>query len=235
MLGLLWRDSFESSEKLPMHPYRVGDDSTHAHTTHTTYAHTTHTTRTTLAYKYIYDHSCFQGFGQQFFSSRPQYAILGIGIVAVTSLPSSAVFGGRLKRPSPCRIRSASSRDWVCGLRETSEKCANFCILGVIRPSNSWILLGICMQSLTEKTYIIWENMYFQIGIISKLASYFVPTTLFHGHTSKCLAYCAHRATDCCVVAFRYRILRSNTFFCSSVRGLRRTFPAQHHYTHCPC
>ena len=33
------------------------------------------------------------------------------------------------------------------------------------------------MQSLNEKN--IWENMYFQIGIISKLASYFVPTTLF--------------------------------------------------------
>ena len=55
----------------------------------------------------------FQGFGQQFFSSRPQYAILGIGIVAVTSLRSSAVFGGRLKRPSPCRIRSAPGRDRI--------------------------------------------------------------------------------------------------------------------------
>ena len=66
------------------------------------------------------------------------------------------------------------------------------------------------MQSLNEN--IIWENIYFQVGIISKLASYFVPSTLVHGHTSKRLAYCARRTTDCCVVAFRYRISRLNTF-----------------------
>ena len=35
------------------------------------------------------------------------------------------------------------------------------------------------MQSLNEKTYQEWENICFQVGIISKLASYFVPTTLF--------------------------------------------------------
>ena len=33
------------------------------------------------------------------------------------------------------------------------------------------------MQSLNEKN--IRENIYFRVGIISKLASYFVPTTLF--------------------------------------------------------
>ena len=43
---------------------------------------------------------------------------------SVKSLRSSAVFGGRLKRPSPCRIRSASGRDRVRGLSETSEKRA---------------------------------------------------------------------------------------------------------------
>ena len=44
---------------------------------------------------------------------------------SIKPLRSSAVFGGRLKRPSPCRIRSAHGRDRVRGLSETSEKCAN--------------------------------------------------------------------------------------------------------------
>ena len=63
------------------------------------------------------------------------------------------------------------------------------------------------MQSTNEKN--VWENIYFQVGIISKLASYFVPTTLFsrsHLEASGLLSY------DCCVVAFRYRISRLNTF-----------------------
>ena len=67
------------------------------------------------------------------------------------------------------------------------------------------------MQSLNLK--ILWENIYFQVGIISKLASYFVPTTLFFlVTTSKRLAYCARCTTDCFVVAFQYRIISFNTF-----------------------
>ena len=66
--------------------------------------------------------------------------------------------------------------------------------------------LGIC-TALNEKN--IWENLCFQVGIISKLASYFVPTTLFswsHLEAFDLLSY------DCCVVAFRHRISRLNTF-----------------------
>ena len=58
----------------------------------------------------------------------------------VKSLSSSAGFGGRLKRPSPCLICSVLGRDRVCALSETSEKCGKNCILGGIRPSYSWIL-----------------------------------------------------------------------------------------------
>ena len=55
----------------------------------------------------------------------------------VKLLRCNAGFGGRLKRPSPCLIRSAPGQDRVCGLSETSEECANFCILGGIRSKYS--------------------------------------------------------------------------------------------------
>ena len=135
------------------------------------------------------------------------------------SFVSSAVFEGRLKRPSPCRTHSAPGRDRVRGLSETIEKCAKFFIWAVYARAiiGSWH-----MQSLNEKN--IWENIlfpswhHFQINwlLISS------PPHFFRGHTSKCLAYCAHRTTDCCVVAFRYRISRLNTFvraFSLSSRG----------------
>ena len=51
--------------------------------------------------------------------------------------------------------------------------------------------------------------MYFQVGITSRLASYFGPTILFtwsHFGAFGLLSY------DCCVVAFRYRISWLNTF-----------------------
>ena len=94
---------------------------------------------------------------------------------------------------------------------------------------------GIYMQSLNEKN-VKWKTL------ISKLASFpnwlhiSSPPHSFRGHTSKRLACCAHRTTDCCVVAVRYRISRLNTFLCSSVRCFRGgAFPTQHHYTQCPC
>ena len=128
---------------------------------------------------------------------------------SVKSLRSSAVFGGRLKRLSPCRTRFAPGRERVRGLSETSEKCANFCILGGIRPSYSWIW---SYAELERKKHIgkylfpSWHD--FQIDWLLILS----PPHFFHGHTSKRLAYCAHRTTDCCVVAFRYRISRLNIF-----------------------
>ena len=112
------------------------------------------------------------------------------------------VLGGRLKRPSPCRIRSAPGRDRVRGLSKTSEKCANFCILGGIRPSYSWILAHAELERkkhMGEHLFPSWHH--FQI-----LASYFVPTTLFSwSHLEAFGILC-----DCHVVAFRYQISRSN-------------------------
>ena len=146
----------------------------------------------------------FFRFGQEFFR-------LGLSIrfseleFSVKSLRSSAVVGGRLLPPSLCRIRSAPCQDRVPGLSETSEKCA---ICFVFWAVYARAILGSWhMQRLNKKN--MWENIYFQVGIISKLASYFVPTTLFswpHLEAFGLLLY------DCCVVAFRYRISRLNTF-----------------------
>ena len=116
------------------------------------------------------------------------------------------VLGGRLKRPSPCRIRSAPGRDWVRGLSETSEKCAIFCILGSIRPRS---ILGSWHNKQSLNKNNIRENIYFQVGIISKLASSFVPTALFLGSHLEAFGLLSY---DCYVVAFRYQISRLNTF-----------------------
>ena len=77
---------------------------------------------------------------RSFFPSRPQYAILGTGI-----LGQIASFERRLRGKTPLapRISSASGRDRVRGLSETSEKCAIFCIFGGIRPNYSFLDLGI--------------------------------------------------------------------------------------------
>ena len=97
---------------------------------------------------------------------------------SVKPLRSSAVFGGRLKRPSPCRIRSAPGRDRVRGLSETSKReVRKFLYFGRYTPE-LFMDLGVC-RAPTKKTYQAWGNIYFQVGVISKLASYFVPTTLF--------------------------------------------------------
>ena len=86
---------------------------------------------------------------------------------SVKYLRSSAVFGGRRTRPSPCRIRSAPGRDRVRGLSETSEMCANFCILGGIRPSYSWILAYVKLERRKHMgNYLFPSWPHFQIGFI---------------------------------------------------------------------
>ena len=141
------------------------------------------------------------------FPSRSPYAILGTGI-----LGQIASFERRRRGAAQTLLaltRYAPGRDRVRELGETSEKFAKFCILGCIRPRYSWIL-----EYAELERKITWENVYPQVGIISKLVSYSIPTTFFHDDTSKHFAYyCAHRTTDCCVAAFRHRISRLNTFF----------------------
>ena len=88
---------------------------------------------------------------------------------SVKSLRSSAVFGGRLKRPTPCRIRSATGRDRVCGLCETSEKCVKFCILGGIRPSHSLISAYAELERKKHiKKHLFPSWHHFQIGFLCR-------------------------------------------------------------------
>ena len=100
------------------------------------------------------------------------------------------VFGGRLQRPSPflirwaprrespCRIRFAPCRDQVRGLSETSKKCANFCILGGIRPSYSWILAYTKLERkkhMGKHLFPSWHH--FQIGFLFRPDHTFIMVT----------------------------------------------------------
>ena len=155
----------------------------------------------------LFDHSFGGDSVRSFFPCGPQCAILGNWNSRSKSFVRTPSSGGGSNAPRPAV--SVHGRDRVRGLSETSEKCANFCIQGGIRPSYSWIL---AYAELERKAYQVWEKN------ISNLASFLnwllisSPPHFFHGHTSKRLAYCANRTTDCCAVAFRYRISRLNTF-----------------------
>ena len=112
---------------------------------------------------------------------------------SVKSFRSSAVFGGRLKRPSPCRMRSAPGRDRVCGLSETSEKCTKKRILGGIRPSYCWIL---AYAELEREKYIYGSKHLFPSWYHSNWIIISSPPHFFHGHTSRRLAYCRTTAVS---------------------------------------
>ena len=71
--------------------------------------------------KYISNHFLVSWTLVRSFLSRPKYAIRGIGILGRIWLGSSAAFGGRLQRPSPCRVRSAHRRERGRVSSETSE------------------------------------------------------------------------------------------------------------------
>ena len=108
---------------------------------------------------------------------------------SVKQLRSSAVFGGRPERPLICRIRSAHRRERGHTLSETSEKCAFFGIVSGIRPSYSWILAHVEFERINN-------GEHFQIGVISKLTSKFLPDDAFFMAASKRLP---DRSYFCCV------------------------------------
>ena len=122
-------------------------------------------------------------------------------LLGVKSLRSSAVFGGRLKRPStlPYPFRTwPGSGTWA---ERDKRKVRIFFVFWVVYARA--IIESWHMQSLNDK------NIYHRKTLISKLAYYFVPTTLFswsHLEAFGLLSY------DCCVLAFRNRISRLNTF-----------------------
>ena len=140
------------------------------------------------------------------------------------------VLGGRLKRPSPCRIRSAPGRDRVRGLSETSEKSASFCIWAVYARVilRSWHIYAELERKKHMAKYLFpsWHHCQF-------LASYFVPTTLFSMVTPQSVWSIVVRLLCRCFSISDFPV----TYLCSSVRCLRGApFPTQrHHYTQCPC
>ena len=111
----------------------------------------------------------FYSVRNSFSSSRPQYGILGTIIFRSKSLRSSAVCGGRLKRPSPCRFRSAPGRDRVRRAERDKRKVRNFIVFWAVYARA--ILGSWHMQSLNGKT----NGKTF----ISKLASFFLLLLFF--------------------------------------------------------
>ena len=63
------------------------------------------------------------------------------------------------------------------------------CILGGIRPSYSWILAYVELERINK-------GQHFQIGVVSKLASKFLPDDAFFMAASERLPY---RSYYCCV------------------------------------
>ena len=85
---------------------------------------------------------------------------------SVKSLRSSAVFGGRLKRPSPCRIRFARGRDRV---RRLSEKCANFYIWAVYARAilGSWHIAELERKKhMGKHLFPSWHHFQIQFGFL---------------------------------------------------------------------
>ena len=156
--------------------------------------------------RHIYDNSFF------YYSVRGFVRLgLRMGCSELELLGQFASFERRLRGatqtplavPYPFRTWPVPGRR---GLSETSEKYAIFCILGGIRPNYSWILA--CAELELKKHT---GTHYPKVTIIYKLASYFVPTTLF---TWSHLIAFALLSYDCCVVAFRYHYTQCPCLFC---------------------
>ena len=83
-------------------------------------------TTITLLSKYIYDHYLISGIRSGVFfrlGLSMRFAELEF---SVKQLRSSAGFGGRLQRPSPCRVRSAPRREHGRMPSQTSEKLQKY-------------------------------------------------------------------------------------------------------------
>ena len=129
---------------------------------------------------------------------------------------------GAAQTPLALPYRSAPGQDRVRGLSETSEKCADFCILGGIRPIYFWIL---AYAELERKNHIgnhllpSWHH--FQIGFLCRLHHTFFMVT--------------PRSVWPSVQSYDWLLLLSISevtvkYLCSSVRCLRgEPFPTQQH------
>ena len=146
----------------------------------------------------------FWGIPPGVFSCRPQYGVSELEFLGQIALFERSLLGAAqtpLALPYPFRTWPRSSK-WA--ERDKREVHRFFVFWAVYARA---ILGSWHMQGLNEKN--ITENIYFQVGIVSKLVSYFVLTTLFSWPYLEAFGLWSY---DCCVVAFRYRISRLNTF-----------------------
>ena len=140
-----------------------------------------------MSHKYIYYHFFCGGFGLEFIFVSTSVCDSRNWNSRSNTFVRTPSTGRRPQRPSPCRIRSARGRGKT--LSERSEKCTYLCILGGIRPSYSWILAYVELERINK-------GQHFQIEVISKLASKFLPDHSLSMASSKRTLY---RGYYCCV------------------------------------
>ena len=100
---------------------------------------------------YIWDHSLFQGFGQEVVSLglRMRFAELEF---SVKLLRSSAGFGGRLQRSSPWLVRSEHRRDRGRMPSETMEKLQKY-RMSRKQFRRFWLYLKVCSAWMIYKNW----------------------------------------------------------------------------------
>ena len=176
---------------------------------------------------YIYDHYFFGDSIRSFFRSRPQHAILGTGILGQIASFKHCLRGAAqtpLALPYPFRTWPGSGT-WAERDKREVRKILYF---GRYTPE-LFLDLGIC-RAWRNKTYI-WQNIFFQVGAISKLASYFVPHHTFFMVTPRSVWFIVVRLLCSCFLISDFTV----KYLCSSLRCLRGgPFPTQRHpYTQC--
>ena len=113
---------------------------------------------------------------RSFLPSRPQYAILGTGILGqIASFERRLRWAAQTPLALPYPFRTwPGSGTWA---ERDKREVRNFFVFSAVYARailGSWHIYA----ELELKKHI-WENIYFQVGKISKLASDFVPTTVF--------------------------------------------------------
>ena len=149
--------------------------------------------RALRARKYIYDHSFFRGFGQEFFP---------VSASVCDSRNRNSRSNNFVRAPSsgdgPNAPRPAVSVPHLAGIGYVGwarqARSAQFFVFWAVYAR---VILGSWhMKSFQLNEKIIQENIYFQVGIKSNWLLISSPPHFFHGHTLKRLAYCRTTAVS---------------------------------------
>ena len=188
--------------------------------------------RTKTPQQVIYSHWFIFLFGRYFFSSRPQYAIqrnVIIGQIASFERRFWDAAQTPLTLPYPFRTWPGSGTWAERDKREVSAQ--NFCILGDMRPSFSWILANKC--GAWTKNILTGKHVFSNLFASFPYALLFrPPLPFFHGHTSSIWPFVVR------LLCRRFSISDFKVkYLCSSIRCLRggAFITRRHHCTQCPC